>query len=87
MKKDRMVTALLAILGGSIGLQFFYMGNSATVNGKGYNGITKGVFSVLFCWTGIPAIIGLIMGIIVLTQSDEEFGARYGVEVTNVLGG
>lgn len=31
-----------------------------------------GIF-VLFCWTGIPAIIGLIEGIIILTQSDEKF--------------
>jgi len=36
---------------------------------------------VLFFWTFIPAIIGLIEGIIYLTQTDQDFAAKQGVRV------
>jgi hypothetical protein len=34
---------------------------------------------VLFCWTLIPAVAGLIEGILYLTMSEEEFEAKYGI--------
>ena len=37
-----------------------------------------GILYVLFCWTFIPAVAGLIEGIVYLTKSDEEFDAKYG---------
>jgi uncharacterized protein involved in response to NO len=36
-----------------------------------------GILYVLFCWTFIPALAGIIEGIIYLTKSDEEFDAKY----------
>ncbi|MGO2145111.1 MAG: TM2 domain-containing protein [Serratia bockelmannii] len=36
-----------------------------------------GLFYLLFCWTGIPAIVGFIEGIIYLFQSEEKFNQKY----------
>jgi hypothetical protein len=87
MKKDKIVTALLSIFGGGIGLQFFYLGNDATIFGKKGKGITYGVVSILFCWTTIPAIVGIIQGVLMLTMTDAEFSEKYGVEVANLFNG
>jgi len=64
-KKDKLVAALLAIILGSLGIHKFYMGKTVS-----------GVIYLLFCWTFIPAIIGLIEGIDYLVISDEEFQSR-----------
>lgn len=50
-KKDVTVGVLLAILLGGIGAHHFYMGN-----------IGLGIAYLVFSWTGIPLIIGLIEG-------------------------
>lgn len=63
--KNRVTAGLLAILLGGIGVHKFYLGKTAI-----------GLVYLLFCWTGIPAIIGLVEGIIYLTQSDEEFRVK-----------
>ena len=47
--KSRIVAGILAILLGDFGIHDFYMGNT-----------TAGIVSVLFFWTGIPGIIGLV---------------------------
>ena len=62
----RIVAALFAILLGSFGIHKFYLGQ-----------IGWGVVYIVFSWTGIPAIVGVIEGIIYLTYSDEEFNIRY----------
>jgi TM2 domain-containing membrane protein YozV len=36
-----------------------------------------GILYLVFCWTGIPSIIGLIEGIIYLTKTDDEFQTKY----------
>jgi TM2 domain-containing membrane protein YozV len=36
------------------------------------------VLYLLFCWTFIPALVALVEGIVLLTQSDEQFAAKYG---------
>jgi len=64
-KKDKLVAALLAIILGDLGIHKFYMGKTVT-----------GAIYLLFCWTFIPAIIGLIEGIDYLIISDEEFQSR-----------
>ncbi len=64
--KDRTAAGLLAILLGGIGAHHFYLGNTV-----------RGVVYILFVWTLIPAIVGLIEGIIYLTKSDEEFQRQY----------
>ena len=63
--KNKMVAGILGILFGSLGIQKFYMGN-----------IMPGVVYILFCWTGIPSILGLIEGIIYLMDTEEQFQAR-----------
>ena len=57
--------AILNILLGDFGVGHFYTGQTL-----------RGVLDIIFCWTGIPAIIGLIEGIIWLTDTEEEWAAR-----------
>ncbi|MGA6994334.1 MAG: NINE protein [Candidatus Deferrimicrobiaceae bacterium] len=63
----RVAAAIFAILLGSFGVHRFYLGQTGW-----------GILYVLFCWTLIPALAGLIEGILYLTMSDEEFEAKYG---------
>lgn len=63
---DRTTAALLAIFLGGLGVHKFYMGDTG-----------MGILYLVFCWTFIPAIVGLIEGIIYLTKSDEEFAQTY----------
>jgi len=65
--KSKLAAGLLAILLGGLGIHRFYLGH-----------IGLGLVYLLFCWTGIPSIIGIVEGIIYLTMSDEEFARRYG---------
>lgn len=60
--KFRVTTALLAILLGGFGIHFFYL------EAWGW-----GLISILLCWTYLPAIAGLILGVRYLTMSDKEF--------------
>ena len=59
-RKDKLAAALLAIFLGGLGIHKFYLGMK-----------WWGLFYLLFCWTGIPAIVGFIEGIIYLFQSEE----------------
>ncbi|MCL6581962.1 MAG: TM2 domain-containing protein [Firmicutes bacterium] len=65
--KSKLAAGLLAILLGGLGVHRFYLGH-----------ILLGIVYLLFCWTGIPSIIGIVEGVIYLTMSDEEFARRYG---------
>ncbi|MBN2152749.1 MAG: NINE protein [Candidatus Lokiarchaeota archaeon] len=65
-KVHRITAGVLGILLGSVGAHWFYIGKPAL-----------GVLSALTCWTGIPAIVGFIHGIIYLTSKDEVFKAKY----------
>ncbi|MDK9700981.1 MAG: NINE protein, partial [bacterium] len=51
----------------SFGAHKFYFGNPGL-----------GVLYLLFFWTAIPAIIGIIEGIIILTMSQADFDAKFG---------
>lgn len=55
---------------GGIGVHKFYLGK-----------VGLGILYLLFCWTGVPAVIGLVEGIIYLVQSDQEFAQKQGVAV------
>lgn len=68
--KSKVTAGILGILLGSIGIHKFYLGKIGT-----------GILSILFCWTGIPALIGLIEGIIYLCMSDAEFAQKTGCKV------
>jgi ribosomal protein S27AE len=65
--RNRIVAALFGIFLGGLGAHKFYLGE-----------IGWGVVYLIFCWTFIPAIAGLIEGIMFLTMSDEAFAAKYG---------
>lgn len=64
--KDKTAAALLAILLGGIGAHHFYLGN-----------IILGIVYLLFSWTFIPMIVGVIEGIVYLTTSDENWLQKY----------
>ncbi len=64
--KNKTTAGLLAIFIGGIGVHKFYLGKPIS-----------GVLYILFCWAGVPAIIGLIEGIILLSMSEEKFNALY----------
>ena len=63
--KNKTAAGLLAIFLGSFGIHRFYLGDAI------------GILYLLFFWTGIPGIIGLVEGIIYLTMPDEEFYDKY----------
>ncbi|MDL4843188.1 TM2 domain-containing protein [Aquibacillus rhizosphaerae] len=64
--KSKLAAGLLGIFLGDFGIHKFYLGQ------KG-----KGILYLVFCWTGIPAIIGFIEGIIYLFSSEEKFQSKY----------
>jgi len=64
--KDRVTAGVFAILLGGLGVHHFYLGN-----------VGRGVLYLCFFWTGIPALAGLIEGILYLTKTDAEFEAQY----------
>jgi TM2 domain-containing membrane protein YozV len=66
--KSRGVTAALAILLGGLGVHYFYLERPG-----------KGLISLLFCWTFIPAIWGLVFGINVMTMTDDRFHKTFRV--------
>jgi TM2 domain-containing membrane protein YozV/ribosomal protein L40E len=65
--KTRLAAALFAILLGTLGIHKFYLGR-----------MVWGIVYILFCWTGLPTLAGLIEGIIYLTMTDEAFAKKYG---------
>lgn len=65
--KNKTIAALLAFFLGAFGIQFFYLGKAL-----------PGILSVLFCWTGIPSLIGLIHAILLFLSSEEDFVRKYG---------
>ena len=65
-KKNRVVAGVLAILLGDLGIHKFYLGKS-----------TVGLLYLVFCWTGIPAVVGLIEGVLYLCTDDKTFKSRY----------
>lgn len=64
--KSKTAAGLLGIFLGGIGVHKFYLGH-----------VGLGIVYLLFCWTGIPAIIGLIEGIIYLAASEQDFYYKY----------
>lgn len=68
-KVNKTLYAVLTILFGSIGINKFYAGQ-----------IKKGVLSILFCWTLIPAILSVAEFITVLTEKADKTGK---IEVTS----
>lgn len=63
--RNRLIACLLGIFLGGFGGYEFYMGH-----------FTYGILSILFCWTCIPSIIGIVRGVLVLGLTDKEFEAQ-----------
>ncbi len=70
--KSRGVAALFAILLGSLGIHYFYMGKTTA-------GIICLILTVFSCGLAatILSIMGIIQGILMLTMSEEDFENRY----------
>lgn len=64
---------VIAILGGVLGLQEFYMGR-----------YVLGTLGVLFCWTCIPALVAFIEAIVWLFKGEEEFNNKFGEHIITV---
>ncbi|HEJ9508854.1 TPA: TM2 domain-containing protein [Proteus mirabilis] len=64
--KNKLAAALLAIFLGGLGIHKFYLRK-----------VGMGILYLIFCWTGIPAIIGFIEGIYYLCISDQTFNDEY----------
>lgn len=64
--RNRNMAILLSMMFGFTGSQFFYLGSTGA-----------GVLSVLFCWTGIPALVSFIKGLSLMCMSQSEFDNAY----------
>lgn len=60
--KSKTTAGLLAIFLGALGAHKFYLGKTG-----------MGILYLVFCWTYIPGILGLIEGIVYLTKTDADF--------------
>lgn len=65
--KSKLAAALFAFFLGGFGIHKFYLKQ-----------VGMGVLYLLFCWTFIPAVLGIIDGIFLLIMSDDDFNAKYG---------
>ena len=68
-RRSRVAMALLAFFFGTFGVQQFYIGR-----------IARGIFSILFCWTGVPTVAGIIEAMIIFFEDKSEFEFRYKVK-------
>ena len=64
--KNKVTAALLAIFLGGIGAHKFYLGQ-----------IKVGVVYLLLSWTGIPLLVGIIEGLMLLGMNDSDFATKY----------
>jgi TM2 domain-containing membrane protein YozV len=78
--KSKVTAGVLGILLGGLGIHKFYMGKPG-----------QGILYILFVWTWIPAIVGLIEGIWYLVMSEEDWQRKFspagGTTVVSVGGG
>jgi len=64
--KSKNTAALLAFFLGGLGVHKFYLGENG-----------RGILYLIFCWTWIPSLIGLIEAIKMFTMSESEFQQKY----------
>lgn len=62
LHKSKIAAFALALFLGSFGLHKFYLGNNKT-----------GFLYLIFCWTGVPTILGIIDALIILFKPQKEF--------------
>ena len=68
--KSKVAAGILGILLGGIGVHKFYLGK-----------VGMGILYLCFCWTGIPALIGFIEGIMYLCSNNENFQLKNHVRI------
>jgi TM2 domain-containing membrane protein YozV len=64
--RSKGLAAVLAIFLGGLGIHKFYLGRGG-----------MGVLYLLFCWTLIPVVLGLIDGIVLLAMDPRNFQFKY----------
>jgi len=65
--QKRFIFSIVAFFLGGLGIQEFLLGN-----------VFRGILGIVFCWTGIPAIIAIIQIVRALCSgSDENFDNIY----------
>ncbi len=64
--KSRSVSVGLALVLGGIGAHKFYLDKPG-----------KGILYMMFCWTGVPSIIGIFEAVKYIRMDDEEFCRRF----------
>lgn len=64
--RNKTTAGILALFLGGLGLQYFYIGKHLS-----------GVLCILFCWTYIPVVVGLIEGIYYLTMTNKKFNEKF----------
>ncbi|WP_020375108.1 NINE protein [Sulfobacillus thermosulfidooxidans] len=69
--KNKTTAGLLAIFLGGLGVHKFYLGQMG-----------RGIVYLLFSWTLIPAVVGLIEGILYFAQAQDVFDAKYNTSVS-----
>lgn len=65
--KSKGIAVLLAIFLGGLGIHKFYLDKPGI-----------GLIYLLFCWTLVPALLGLIDAIIIICTSNSKWKERYG---------
>ena len=73
LRRNKTIAGVLAIFAGTIGLHCFYMGN-----------YKKGLIYLLFFWTGIPTVLGIVDGARLFTQVAEEDDLETDDQVTSI---
>lgn len=63
---DKVAAGVLALFLGGLGAHKFYQGN-----------VKLGVLYLCFFWTGIPELLGIVEGILMLVADDEEYEEKY----------
>lgn len=63
--KSKVVAGLLALLLGGLGVHRFYLGQ------------WWGVVYLLLCWTGLPALVAIVEGIVFLCSDQKNWDARH----------
>ena len=64
--RNKNTAALLSLLLGGIGINRFYLGQN-----------NLGILSIIFCWTFIPALVGVFDFFIFLLMSNKKFDKKY----------
>lgn len=68
--KSKIAAGVLALFLGGLGVHKFYLGK-----------VGMGILYLCFCWTGIPAVVAFIEGIIYLCSNDENFQLKNHVRI------